>query len=300
MRRRQLFLICFVMPAIMSACTTRRAPLGSEKNPLKLFFVPSVDAKILEDKSRLIKAQLEKLTPYKVQVSIPTSYVAVIEALGTKRADVASLNTFGYVMAHQKYGAQARLIIVRYGMEDYKGAIFARADGKIKSINDIQGKKFAYVDPASTSGYLLPLKLFKDKNIKPSQTVFAQKHDNVISMIYQKQVDAGAAYYLPPHAGEIEDARRLVLKQYPDVEKKVKIIDYTDSILNDPIVFRKDVPEEMKAKLIHAMLAMMNTPEGKDAFWNIHGATALKPCTDKEYESVRALLSHLGTLEQNN
>lgn len=113
----------------------------------------------------------------------------------------------------------------------------------IKSIEDLT-KKAAYVDPASTSGYILPLKLLKDKKIETKETVFALKHDNVISMVYQGQVDAGAAFFSPSHKNEkgeeeIEDARRLVKTQYPDVEKKISIIGMSDSIPNDPFVFRK-------------------------------------------------------------
>jgi phosphonate transport system substrate-binding protein len=61
-----------------------------------------------------------------------------------------------------------------------------------------------------------------DKGIQLKDSVFAMKHDSVITMMYQKQVDAGATFYSPPENGKIEDARRLVLQQYPDVEEKIK------------------------------------------------------------------------------
>ena len=46
----------------LSACTGPRGPIGSEKNPVKLYLIPSVDAKMITDKSKLIKAYLEKTT----------------------------------------------------------------------------------------------------------------------------------------------------------------------------------------------------------------------------------------------
>lgn len=284
---------------VLSSCVQNTAELGSEKNPIKFFFVPSTDAKLIDDKSKYIKKELEARTGYKFAISMPASFIAVVEAFGTNKADVAALNTFGYILARQKYGAQAWLTIIRYGSSSYEGQIIARADSKINSIEDLNGKKFAYVDPASASGYLLPAKLFKDKNIKPAQTVFAQKHDNVVSMVYQKQVDAGAAFYAPKEDGQLQDARRLVLKAYPDVESKIKIVQLTDSIPNDPIIFRKDMPEAIREKIITGILDMMKTPEGADAFKTMYGVTAFQRCTDKDYAKVDAMLLDLGIKPQD-
>lgn len=282
-----------------SACTSNKAELGTAENPVKIHFVPSVDAKVIEDNSKVFKEYLEKNTPYKYEVSVPQSFVAVVEAFGTKRADVAAINTFGYVLAHDKYGAEARLTVIRHGLPTYQSQFIIKADSKIKNIADLAGKKVAFVDPASTSGYLLPLKTLKDKKIEPKETVFAMKHDSVVSMIYQGQVDAGATFYSPPSKDEkgqeiMEDARRLVLTQYPDVEKKIKILELSEPIPNDPIIFRKDMPEEMKTKIVDAILAFVATPEGKDAFNKIYGVTEFKKATDADYEPVRKMLNDLG------
>lgn len=297
----RLFVIYAVLLGLTTliSCTSKKAELGTAANPVKIHFVPSVDVKVIEDNSKLLKEYLEKNTPYKFEISVPQSFVAVVEAFGTKRADVAAINTFGYVLAHDKYGAEARLTVIRYGLPTYQSQFIAKADGPIKSIADLAGKKVAFVDPASTSGYLLPLKTLKDKKIEPKETVFAMKHDSVVSMIYQGQVDAGATFYSPPVKGadgktHLEDARRLVLTQYPDVEKKIKIIELSEPIPNDPIIFRKDMPEEMKTKIIDAIFAFVATPEGKEAFNKIYGVTEFKKATDADYEPVRRMLNDLG------
>lgn len=290
---KKLAVVTIILAAI-SGCTKKEYPIGSAENPVKLFFVPSVDAKLIEDKGQVVKKYLEENTPYKFQVSIPASYVAVVEAFGTARADVASLNTFGYILAYEKYGAQALVTVRRFGSDTYQAQIIAKADSPIKSVKDLAGKKFAYVDPASTSGYLLPAKLFKDEGIEPKDTVFANKHDNVVTMVYQGQVDAGATFYTPPEEGKIQDARRLVLTQYPDVEQKVKIVQLTQPIPNDPIVFRKDLPEEMKNKIADTLVAFVQTPEGKEAFHAMYGVTDVIRTTDAKYDSVREMLKALG------
>ncbi len=290
---KKLLVLSFAVLAI-SACTKKEQPLGSAENPIKLFFVPSVDAKLIGENSEIIKKYLEANTPYKFSVSVPASYVAVVEAFGTARADIASLNTFGYILANEKYGVQALITVLRFGSDTYQAQIIAKADSKIADIKDLAGKKFAYVDPASTSGYLLPAKMFKDNSVEPKETVFANKHDNVVTMVYQGQVDAGATFYSPPEEGKIQDARRLVLTQFPDVEKKIKIVKLTEAIPNDPIAFRKDLPEEMKGKVADAIIAFVKTPEGKDAFHAMYGVTDLTRSTDAKYDGVREMLKSLG------
>ncbi len=288
------FLSLIVIGSVLMGCTSKRAELGTADNPIKFFLVPSVDARLLESTGKVLKKHLESVTPYKFMISVPASYVAVVEAFGTDRADIASINTFGYIMANEKYGTQARITFIRFGEEDYKAQIIARADSKINKVEDLKGKKFAYVDPASTSGFLMPAKLFKQKDIKLGETVFAKRHDNVVTMVYQGQVDAGATFYSPPSDGKIEDARRLVKTQFPDVEKKVKIVELTDAIPNDPIVFRKDLSEEMKTKITTAIMDFQKTEEGKKVFYDIYGITGMVTSTDARYDKVREILTALG------
>ncbi len=277
-----------------TACTIDKGELGSAKNPVKLYFVPSVDAKVIETNAKVIQKWLEANTPYKYETAIPASFIAVVEAFGSKKADVAAINTFGYILANEKYGAEAKLTALRHGASTYQAQFIAKADGPIKTLADFNGKSIAFVDPASTSGYLLPKKVLNDKGIKTGKEVFAMKHDSVVSMIYQGQVDAGATFYSPESDGEIQDARRLVKTQYPDIEKKVKIVELTDAIPNDPMVFRKDMPEEMKTKIAEAFMKFIKTPEGAEAFKNIYSYTDFKDAKDADYDGVRAMLKSLG------
>ena len=285
--------------ATLIGCTKNSGELGSTGHPIKLLFVPSMDSKTIEDNSVKFKEYLEKSTPYKYEVTIPQSISATVEAFGAHRADLAAINTLGYALAYEKYGAQARLTFIRNGSATYKSEIIARADGKIKKLSDLTGKRVAFVEAGSTSGYLMPLQMLKENKIEPKETVFVGKHDNVVRMVYEGQIDAGATFYSPPSmdapVGErIEDGRRLVLTQYPDVVKKVNIVALSEPIMNDPIVFAKDMPEEMKIKIEQALLAFIETSEGKEAFKNIYDVTGLKKSTDADYEPMRNLLKALG------
>jgi len=290
--------ILYLLPIIIfiivfSARELNEGALGTISNPIKIYFTPSVDAKRISTNAKELVDFLEKETGYFYTTAVPASFIAVVEAFGTKKADIAGINTFSYLMANEKYGAEARLRVVRDGDETtYKGCFITRVDSGIDSIADIDNRSMAYVDPSSTSGYILPKAMLDKRGIKPSETVFAMRHDNVVTMVYQKQVQAGATYYAPPHpeTGEILDARMRVLKQFPDVAEKIKIIGFTEDIPNDPFVFRKDMDEEMKTKIIDGLLKFVSTEKGKQAMYEIYDIIGLIPTEDSDYDILRNML----------
>jgi phosphonate transport system substrate-binding protein len=278
--------------AVASIRQLNAGSLGTKSNPIKIYFTPSINAKQISFNARDLTDYLHEETGYYFTTAVPASYIAVVEAFGSGKADIASINTFSYLMANAKYGAHALLRVVRDGETTYKGQFIARVNSGIDSIADINGKKIAYVDPSSTSGYILPKAILDSMGIKPSETVFAMRHDNVVTMVYQGQVDAGATYYSPPdpQTGEIMDARQRVMKQFPDVAKKVKIIGFTQDIPNDPIVFRKDLNKSMEERVIDALLKYVSTPSGKKTMYDLYDVTGLVRTKDSDYNGIRDLL----------
>jgi phosphonate transport system substrate-binding protein len=239
---------------------------------------------------------------YVVEASVPTSYITVVEAFGAGRADIAAVNAFSYLLAHERYGARAVLRVVRRGGElSYRGQIIAHVASGITTLRQLHGRRIAYVDPASTSGYILPKALLEREGIRPAEEVFAMRHDNVVTMVYQRQVDAGATYYSPPdpHTGEIRDARARVLHQFPDVLERVRIVALTDSIPNDPIIVRADLPEPVLERLIQALLEFAATPQGKRALYEIYSVEGFAPVHDRDYDGLRRLLrQYVGDVER--
>lgn len=277
---------------VLMGCTQSKE-LGSKDNPFKFFLVPAQDTLALVDSGKTLQKYLEQETGLSVRVELPVNYISVVEAFGSNRADAAIINTFGYIIAHQKYGVQPRLRFVNRGRDEYYGQIIAHVDG-IKNIKDISGKKFGFVDPASSSGYLLPLRLFKQEGIKPKEQAFLGRHDTVVQAVYQKKIAAGATFYTPPDDdGTPKDARWLLRTQYPDVYDKVKILKLTGPIPNDPIVFRKDVPESLKKKITEAMIKYVTTAEGKKTLMDMYHITGFKSTTDADYEVVRQYLKDI-------
>ncbi|MCC2678300.1 MAG: phosphonates-binding protein [Pseudobdellovibrio sp.] len=281
-------------------CTKNSADLGSKENPIKFYLVPAQDVLTLVEQGKVLQKYLSAELGLEFRIEVPSSYVAVVEAMGSKRADVAILNTLGYVLANEKYGAEAKLKLMNRGRDSYSGQIIVHASSGIKDIHQLNGKRFAFVDPASTSGYLLPSRLFKKENVKLKETIFAGKHDSVVLAVYQKAVDAGATFYTPPDDdGTPKDARWILRTQHPDVYEKVKILQLTEAIPNDPVVFRKEMPEELKVKIVEALKKYIKTPEGGKVMMDLYHITDFKEATDADYEPVRGYLKELGKTAQD-
>lgn len=279
---------------ILLSCTVK-GPKGSEENPIQISMVPSKDTRSLILSAQEFADWMEKETGFHFQVSIPTSYIAVVEAIGSKRVDIAFLNTTTYLLAQEKYGAEARFVTLNAnGSSVYKGQFLVREDSKIQKLEDINGKKIAYVDPTSASGYILPAYLLRTKNIKVSEAVFAGKHDSVVAMVYQKQVDVGATFYTEPEKGEPMDARRLIATQYPDVWKKIRILDFTTSLVNDAVVFRKDLSEDLKEKLQKAMEKWALSPEGKVTLKALNNGSGFRRVKEGDYAEAKKILKEMG------
>lgn len=323
MKNQILTALSLILTVALSACSD--AEVGTKKRPFTMYFIPSVEAETISRSADDMTTYLSKAVSqalyskdegFYIKSAVPTSYIAVVEAFGTKKADFATFNTFSYVLAKdiKKYDIEALLLVLRgHDERTYKAQIIAHKNSGIKSLEDIQGKKFAFTDPASTSGYILPKKLLDDKGIKPSETVFAQKHDNVVTMIYQGQVQAGSTYYSSPEEkmvnGKkemvIRDARSRVKTQFPDVEDKVRIIGFSEDVPNEPWVIRtqlfKDEEKNQRVKSIikNAILEYVKTDSGKETLKALATGTGLASVTDQEYDGVRkAILSANLNLEE--
>ncbi len=245
------------------------APVPAQTR-LVMAFVPSGEARTILESGSRISHLLEMATGYKFESFVATSYAGVIEAMGASRADIGWLNTFSYVIAHEKYGVEVRLVTVRFGLPYYRAEIIAPANSGINTLADLRGKRFAFVDPASTSGYLFPVAGLKKAGYDPQkffgQTIFAGSHNNVVLAVYQGRVDAGAVF---------EDARGSVQKTLPDVMQKVKVVWKSDPIPNDTVSVRKGLPDDVKVKVANALLRFSQTPAGLDALKSLYEIEAL-------------------------
>ena len=244
--------------------------LGTSRNPIRMMFVPSGDAQVIVKGGQEVAELLQKETGLHFKTSVATSYAAVIEAMGAGKVDIGWLATFSYVLAKDKYDVELLLVVQRFGSPFYRGQIMVRADSGINSLDSLQGKRFAFVDPASTSGHLYPKTLLLSKGLDPktffSKTIFAGSHNAVVLSIYKGEVDGGAAY---------DGSRAAVAKSYPDVFEKIKVLAYTKEIPNDTVSVRKELPEGLKVKLRNGLKKISDSPKGSKVLKRLYGISGL-------------------------
>ncbi len=277
-----LFTLFFCLHSILFA---------QQKESINFYLIPSISSEILNKNGGYVKSFLEKETGLSINMVIPTSYDELVEHFGSRVACFAIMNGQSYVLANKKYGAEVKLRTVRFGHSTYYGMIVTRASSNIKNLQDLNGKSIAYTDELSTSGYLYPKKLLEKEKVKTSKEMFAMKHDEVIKLVYEGKVDAGAAFYSPPAAdGTLRDARGRLMEKYPDIEKKIIILAKTDAIPNDPIVFSKSFNAEAARKLYIALVKLASEEKGKKVLLDLYGAEGFVKASDSDYNSLRQVM----------
>jgi ABC-type phosphate/phosphonate transport system substrate-binding protein len=92
----------------------RRARLeATGAQVIRMLFVPSVEQGTLVERGDELARFIRQDSGLVLRSEVPTSYAAVIQALGTEQADLAWMPAFAYVIAHARYGAEAKLQVVR-------------------------------------------------------------------------------------------------------------------------------------------------------------------------------------------
>jgi len=161
-------------------------------------FIPAEDSRAMVRQSQAILDIVAKHTGMKVDTFVGSDYNATIEALRAGHVDVALLGPFSYVLATTvaPVEAFAVTVIARTMQPSYQSIIIAPKDGPVNSLADLKGRTFAFVDPGSTSGFMVPSAAFIKAGITPEkdfrQVMYSGGHDATIVAVGSGKVDAGA------------------------------------------------------------------------------------------------------------
>jgi phosphonate transport system substrate-binding protein len=187
-----------VLAAVVLSGCGGGAKLGTEENPIIWSFVPSQDSEEVLAGAQQIADLVTEKTGLIIKTNVATEFAGVIEAMCNGEAHMGALNTFGYVLAHERKCADVAVASVRYGTAFYTGQLVANADAGIESIKDLAGKTFCRPDPLSTSGWIIPSIMLQAEGVNPDtdlkQVVDAGGHDGVITAVYNGDCDAGATF----------------------------------------------------------------------------------------------------------
>ena len=289
MKRSFLLVLLALIVVALTLAGCGEAKLGTEDNPVVMSFVPSSDTQDIIASGDEIAAAIEAETGLVIEPNVGTDFAAVREAMGANKAHIGWLNTFNYVLANEKFDIDVALVTERFGATTYVGQLNVRADSGITSLEDLKGKVMCWVDPNSTSGYIIPRIMLQANGIDPdadfSKTVEAGSHNNVITQVYNGECDVGASY---------ADARSSIEEDFPDVNEVVAVLATTTEIPNDNVSFVKDFDPEMGQQIVAALLAYAQTEEGQEALNTLYSIAGLQEADDTFYDAFRADLSKAG------
>ena len=285
--------------------TVAAGQLGSPENPIKMAFAPSSNSTTILASGKPLGDLLGQVTGYSFKVDVPTSYAAVLTSMGAENTDVAWLAPLQYAVGNQKYQASVILATVRKGFLTYPSN-FITADPNVKTIADLKGKKFAFVDPLSASGYLYPVAALKTAGLFKndpkeffSDVVFAGGHDRVATAVYNGSVSGGAFFGGPldPLTGLPTDARSLIAGTFKDVYQKVRIIGETAQIPNDTVSVRKGLSPEMVRQIQQGLLEVTSSQRGHQLLYALYQIDDLAPVTDSFYDPLRQVAQDAGIVD---
>ncbi|MBD2680416.1 MULTISPECIES: phosphate/phosphite/phosphonate ABC transporter substrate-binding protein [Nostoc] len=221
---------------------------------------------------------------------IGKSYQQITDLLVQDKLDMAYLGPLSYLEAVDR-GAKIEPLVAAIdkhtGEPWYRACIIVKQDSPINTLKDLKGKRIAFVDKLSTSGYLMPLATFKKLGINYkrdfAQVIYTGSHSKSLTALEDGIVDAAAtnisSYFKQQKTGKITPENSRVLWQ-------------SAPILNFPIVVSKKLPPELIQRLKEALIS---SPEGLEDILGIEssGYTLVTP---SDYASIEQLRKELNLI----
>ena len=295
--KRLLILVCLCLTALIGCSEkqkdnspTTETQTAAARPSLTIGLIPERNIFTQLDRYEPVADYLSRRIGADIRLKVLTRYGNIIDNFVSAGLDGAFFGSFSYVLAHVKLGVEP---IARPeaadGTSTYYGMIMVRKDEGIKTAQDMKGKVFAFVDRATTAGYLLPLAYFKENGIDDyrkflGETYFAGTHEAAIYDLLDKRADICAAKNTVFTRLAARDKRLtqelVVLARSPDVPE-------------NGLAIRKDFDGDIKSELKKALLTMDKDPEGVNVLRQF-GAKRFIETTNADYASVYKYVKQIG------
>ncbi|MGJ3240861.1 MAG: phosphate/phosphite/phosphonate ABC transporter substrate-binding protein [Anaerolineae bacterium] len=336
MKFTRIFAVLLVVAMSISLVSAQEGELGSAENPIQVYFVPSAEAQTLISGGEVLAEALTEATGLSFEVSVPTSYAATIESMCAEPdASMGFIPAAGYVIGNERCGLEVEAAAVRFGWPVYWAAYIVGRDSDIYTIGDLEGRSWAYPDPGSTSGFIVPSVELQALGIEPGEELEAGGHNQAVLAVYNGEAEFATVYFSPPltpnaawsygdlpepydltvddafvtdegrlFVGDtrILDARSAVASQAPDVVERVRILRISEAIPNDTMAFGPDFPEELRDQIYEALVAFSETEAWADSALGAddgYSWTTLTLIEDSVFDSVRLQFEILGLTEED-
>ena len=330
-----ILLVVLLLAVISAQVVSAQDDLGSEANPIQVYFVPSQEAQAIVTGGEIMATALEEATGLNFEVFVPTSYAATVEAMcAAPGSSIGFIPAAGYVIANNRCGVEVEAAAVRRGWNVYWAAYIVRRDSDIYTFGDLAGRSWAYPDSASTSGFIVPSVELQAAGIEPGERVEAGGHNQVVQAVYSGEVEFGTTFYSPPtvpgaewrigdnpepydltvdesrldgegnlFVGDIRilDARANIRDTAPDVVDQVRILRLSAPIPNDTLSFGPDFPPELRQQVLDALYAFAETEAWGTSIGSqdMYSWSGIAPITDADYDPIRQQFEILGLTESD-
>jgi len=281
----RLFIFLFFLTCLLPGCKAREEV--SSKNVPKahqivIGLIPEQNIFRQIDRYQPLVDYLSSKSGLTIRLKVLPGYGNVINNIISLGVDGAFYGSFTYVLAHAKLGVE---VLARPedidGISTYCGLIFARKDSGIKSVKDMRGKRFAFVDKGTTAGYLLPVEYFYKRGIKNyraylKEVYYTGTHEDAIYDVRNGKADIGAAKNTIFERLAAADS---------SIKDELRIIEKSPDVPENGLAVRKDLDSAIKEKLKQILLIMHETAEGQKVLKEF-GASKFIETRDEDYEPV--------------
>ncbi|KRE00742.1 phosphonate ABC transporter substrate-binding protein [Bosea sp. Root670] len=264
------------------AATPAFAQDWKAKYPELVFaIIPSENASGVTERYTPFVQYLAKELGTKVTLRIANDYAAIIEGQRAGNIHIASYGPASFARARMT-GARTDAFAIETNLDGTKGyhsVFYVKKDSPYQKVEDLKGKNLGLVDPNSTSGNNVPRFVLNGMKIEPetffSKVVYTGSHENAIIALQQGTVDIAANWWNDEQESNLQRMARKNMAKADDF----RIIYKSEQIVNSPMAYLTDLPEELKAKI-------------RDAVLNL--ATKDKAAFDKIYEGKQGPLVAVG------
>jgi phosphonate transport system substrate-binding protein len=285
LRRRIIPVAVLALVAFATGCADQEStePENREAWPsIRIGLIPEQDIFSQKQRYEPIAKYLSERIHANVELVVLSRYGNIIENFVSNRLDGAFFGSFTGALAHRKLHVEA-VARPEYpdGTSTYHGLLLVRKDSEITGVEDMRGKRFAFVDKATTAGYLLPLYYFKTHGIDDpdtllKETYFAGTHEGVIHDVLDRKAEIGAAKNTMFSALANSD---------PRISEELSILTRSPDVPENALCVRANLDESLKNNLRIALLSMHEDKGGKEVLRNF-GAARFIDTTEADYNVV--------------
>lgn len=249
---------------------------------LTIGLIPEQNVFKQKERYKPLGEYIEKKTGIKINFTILSRYGNIIERFTAERMDGAFFGSFTGALAIQKLGVEpiARPVNLD-GTSTYRGYIFVRKDSKIGAIGQMKGKRIAFVEKATTAGYVYPMAFFKEHGINNIGTYFrehyfAGSHDAAIDAVLEGKADVGCAKH------SMFDR---VSRKNPRVARDLVVLAESPDVPSNGLCVKNNLDASVKAQLKKVLIGMDKDRQGKEVLKKFE-AIKFIPTAKEDYGPV--------------